>query len=390
MTLNANKIKYGLLLGVLGDTIGYGNGKTEFNNGNEFSIDNYGDKFEQLGAEYSNELVFNFIFDGGYHTHPKPDAIASDDSAMLIANIKALILWNSDDVEILMSFIRSEYLKLIGSKDALEKFEQRQGGGRTTINYLKKLQNGYDYKEYEYDTRAGGSGGSMRAMAFGTYLWKPEQRLLLIETVIETTTITHPNAIAYLGAIAVALFTSYAIQGLAPEQWHIQMMDVMESDVINEYIQETREKTFPHFLKDKKLFINKWKDYIEERFTEHNSYKKSMIMKYPSKRSAFYNKFSSKKKEMYPGAGGDDSAIIAYDCLVACEGSWDKVVNYSMLHVGDSDTTGTICAYLYGSYYCGESVEGANVYDIMVNNMTDYKDECIELSSTLHQILNRK
>ena len=63
------KITAAFLLGFMGDIIGFGNGITEFNNSNRFSHDNFGDKFEQAGADYSNELVFNFIHDGGFKTH---------------------------------------------------------------------------------------------------------------------------------------------------------------------------------------------------------------------------------------------------------------------------------------------------------------------------------
>ena len=95
-----------------------------------------------------------------------------------------------------------------------------------------------------------------------------------------------------------------------------------------------------------------------------------MIMKFPSQRSLYYNRYSSRKNDIYPGAGGDDSVIIAYDVLLGCGGSWEKVVTYSMLHVGDSDTTGTICGFLYGLYYGSDKVG-----DIMIDNIVDHIDE---------------
>ena len=381
-----DKIKYGILLAAIGDMIGFGNGVTEFNGGSDFTEDNYGDKYEQIGSSYSDELVFNFIHNGGVEIHPKENYVVSDDTLMLLANFNALNSWSgtgTDDISTLIPFIISSYLELIKTKDSLEKFETIRGGGRTTINYLKKLQNGYDYLGYEYDSRAGGSGGTMRSGAFGVWFHRPEHRLLLIEAAIESTCLTHPNAIAYLGSVTVALFASYAVQGIPIERWHNLMLEVLESRVIDDYVLRTREKSYPFYHSDKRLFISKWKDYVEDKFGENNSYKKTQIMKYPSKRSMYYNKFSSKKLCIYPGAGGDDSVIIAYDCLLNCESSWSNLVSTSMLHVGDSDTTGCIAGLLYGLYYGGTG----SVIDMMIQNMNDHKQECIEMIEKTYKTL---
>ena len=382
------KITAAFLLGFMGDIIGFGNGITEFNNSNRFSQDNFGEKFEQAGADYSNELVFNFIYEGGFKTHPKPSWTVSDDSIMLEANTKALIEWvkkdkQKTDIDLLINIIKNEYIELIKERLELEKFERVYKGGLTTINYLKKIKSGNDYKEFSYDDKAGGSGGSMRSAIIGVVFNKKSELLKLIEVAIESTCLTHPNAIAFLGSIMVALFASYAVAGIEPVRWCVDAIEVLESDIIDNYIKTKKESFETFYIRDKKIFINKWKDYIEDRFDEYDfTYKKSMVMKYPSQRTLFYNKFSARKKDIYPGAGGDDSVIIAYDCLVDSEGSWDKVVFNSMLHVGDSDTTGTICGFLYGLYYGIDSV-----YNIMLINMIDHKEEAHNLSKKILSIL---
>ena len=382
------KITAAFLLGFMGDIIGFGNGITEFNNSNRFSHDNFGDKFEQAGADYSNELVFNFIYEGGFKTHPKPSYTVSDDSIMLEANAKALIEWSKkdkekSDIDLLINIIKKEYIELIKERLELEKFEKIYKGGLTTINYLKKLKIGNDYKDFAYDDKAGGSGGSMRSAVIGVVFNKKSNLLKLIEVAIESTCLTHPNAIAFLGSIMVALFASYAVSGIEPVRWCVEAMEVLESDIIDNYIKTKKETYETFYMRDKKIFINKWKDYIEDRFDEYDfTYKKSMVMKYPAQRTLFYNKFSARKKDIYPGAGGDDSVIIAYDCLVDSDGSWDKIVYYSMLHVGDSDTTGTICGFLYGLYYGLDSV-----YNSMITNMIDHKEESYDISKKLLNIL---
>lgn len=380
------KILAGFLLGIIGDMIGFGNGINEFNDSNSFSFDNYGNKFIQDGAEYSNTLVFNFIADGGFASHPKPDWTVSDDSIMLFANSQAIIKWfnsRSDDMNQLINLIRLEYIDIIKDKAKLESFERVYHGGLTTIAYLKKLKNGDDYKTFIYDEKAGGSGGTMRSMIFGTVFYKPEDKLKLIESCIESTVLTHPNAIAYLGSVVVALFTSFAYQNINPSRWCFDMLEILDSEIIDNYIKTARESSFAFYARDKKIFINKWRDYVEENFDDYDyKYKKKISRKFPAERSKYYNQFSARKKDMYPGAGGDDSVIIAYDCLMDSDGSWDKIVFYSMLHVGDSDTTGIIAGYLYGSYY------GLNrVYNKMIDNIKDHKEDIYSISKDIYKLL---
>ena len=205
----------------------------------------------------------------------------------------------------------------------------------------------------------------------------------LIESVIESTLLTHPNAIAFLGAIVVALFASYAWQKIKIEKWPIEMLEVLESTVIDNYIKDKHESLLQFYNRDKQIFMNKWKDYLEDKFSEHDFiYKKSMMMKFPSQRTLYYNKFSARKRDIYPGAGSDDSTIIAFDCLMDSDGSWEKVVTYSMLHVGDSDTTGTICGFLYGIKYGSDST-----CELMINNIASHKDKAIILINDLKRIV---
>jgi len=53
----------------------------------------------------------------------------------------------------------------------------------------------------------------------------------------------------------------------------------------------------------------------------------------------------------WPGALGVDSVIIAYDSLLYSKDNWEQLCLSSMLHGGDSDSTGTIAAAWFGALY---------------------------------------
>jgi ADP-ribosylglycohydrolase len=43
--------------------------------------------------------------------------------------------------------------------------------------------------------------------------------------------------------------------------------------------------------------------------------------------------------------------IMAYDAVLDCDGKWEKLIVYAILHSGDSDTIGAVAGGLYGAVY---------------------------------------
>ena len=71
--------------------------------------------------------------------------------------------------------------------------------------------------------------------------------------------------------------------------------------------------------------------------------------------------------------------IMAYDALLDAKDSWEKLVYYSMLHVGDSDTVGAIAGGIFGAMYGFKNVP---------ENMLEYiekKEELIKLAEEIFE-----
>jgi len=86
------------------------------------------------------------------------------------------------------------------------------------------------WNEIPFDRASGGCGAAMRAMCIGLRFPHEEDRLLLASAAIESARITHNNSVAFMGSLAVALMTAYAIEGKRPiESWGMGSLNLRSS-----------------------------------------------------------------------------------------------------------------------------------------------------------------
>lgn len=331
--MKSNKIKACFLLHALGDTIGYKNGDWEFN---------YGKK--NISNMYTLEIVYEFIELGGITGIDLKGWRISDDTILHLAIARAFIN-DYNNLEGLLLNTKKEFIK---EHDEMKKKPTLRFPGLTTMASIKKLKDGAEILSLPYNTSAGGSGASMRAHCIGFVF--PNDVGSLLKYSIETSRLTHNSAIGYLGGFVSALFTSYAFTNIPIIEWPYKLIEILEGDSINNYIRKTRD--FHDYEKDRDTFIGKWKRYINDKFDGNKRpiYRKSS--RNLALRSAYYyESFTYRGTGQEIGTGGDSSVIVAYDCLFDSGDNWEKLVFYSMLHLGDSDTTGCIAGGWYGALY---------------------------------------
>lgn len=348
MSLNKKKFKACMVLAGLGDVIGYNNGIYEFNNSNEFTINTIGHNFVEEGSNYTNFIIFDFISKCGFYNCPLPDMTISDDTILHLSVAKALI---DSDENNLFTNIEKNMIKEINTPEKITIMVNKYGIGNVTLDSLKKIINGSHWSKLPYIEHGGGTGGCMRSMCIGLVYSNIEQREKLIKIALLSTRITHNNTIAWLGSITCAFLISLAINNIEPNKWIFELISLLDSNIIDDIVKENIHEDYYYYMKDKKIFVDKWKKYQQIRFDKYKL-RENKLMIFPNYRSKFYHDtFSYDKNRIYPGAGGDDSVIIAYDALLDAKDNWEKLVIYSMLHVGDSDTTGSIAAAFYGATY---------------------------------------
>lgn len=349
------KFKACIILHALGDTIGFKNGDWEFNYD------------QQVDPEYSNDILYEFISLGGIIGINLEDWIISDDTIMHIETCKGL-LEETDNINKFGDILSKKYINCLKNMD-------RRYPGTRTVKSLELIKSGIEWFKILYDPMAGGSGGSMRTSAIGLAFYQENNIDKLIAYSIEASRITHNSVIGYMGGLVSALFTSYAIRNIKINKWPFMLIKLIESNKIDNYLKKTRG--YDNYLKDKNQFLGFWKKYIELRF-KGNYINDDISMRIPQIRTEFFMEHFSLNPNIGPGFLGHDSVLVAYDAIALSKNNWETLVVYSMLHMGDSDSTGCIAASWYGALYGFEKVPNNNL------KYLEYKQELEKLGNSMY------
>ena len=361
-----------MIMHAVGDTVGFKNGDWEFKSG---------------GEEKTLEKLYEFIDLGGVNNISLKEWKVSDDTIMHIQTAAGL-LENYTNINTLGNILKKNFI------DALNQFEKEglesRYPGNSTLSALKKFRDGLEWDRIPYNIETGGSGASMRSLCIGLAFYGKENRHKLIQISIESGRMTNNSAVGYLGALASALFTALAIEKVKINDWPFILLDLFKSGIISKYI-HSAGRDIDDFERDHHIFVEKWHRYVEGKFDDNKNPIKRRVDKNLIYRSRYYadtfgyetktkiGKRTETVKYRFIGSGGDDSVIIAYDCLLDSGNDWEKLVIYAMLHMGDTDTTGAIAAGFYGVLYGTENVPNNFLEHL------EYKKELTDIGKKLYK-----
>lgn len=321
-----------MVLGGAGDALGYKNGEWENC---------------QSAAVIHKELKAH----GGLKNIvvKKPQWIVSDDTVMHLATAEALTKHgHCQDKSNLYILLAYEYKYCMADM-------RGRSPGSTCINMCKQLNPPHSFR-IAFDMAGGGCGAAMRSMCIGLRYPKPSDIDNLLAVSIESGRMTHHHPTGYLGSLASALLTSYAIQGRPPHTWGNGLLKTLEK--AKSYIKSTDDYVSEN-IKAWGYFESKWQDYLRQRNILDGISQPQFPLDFedPRKRDQFYSLMSYQN---YGGSSGHDAPMIAYDGILACNGDWERLCDIAMFHGGDSDSTGIIAGCLFGAMYGFNSVPRCN------------------------------
>ena len=319
----------------LGDTIGYYNGKWEFNY-----------NMEKVGPESVNDFIYEFISLGGINDISINNWMATDDTILYFATLRVLLRHKrsrSNSIDDYGTMLREEYIKVMP-------LMENRDPGTTTMNALN-IQKNIKWNKLPYNSNDISAGSAMRSGCIGMLYPGSFNRQTLIWLAVETSRITHNSATAILGSITAALFTAYALEKTPVSSWPHKLLKFLRSDKIDEYMKSSRPQEYKLYVRDKVLFIGQWDTYVNKRFSGSTVRTDLKFMKNPVLRYKYLAENFSKANPTFPGSLADDCVIMAYDALLESGDTLEKLIVYAILHPGDSDTVGSVAMSWFGAIY---------------------------------------
>jgi len=388
MITKKEKIDASIILLSYLDTIGFYNGKWEFNYGN--NVDNVN---QALMANFT--IVMEYMALGGFNYLSIKNWKASDDTILTIAVTKALIDGGDE-----LSFI-NRYIEIYEELNNMDRF----AGNQTlkSINFLKKItQKKYDsyVDKISFSNLMGGNGAAIRTGPIGIFYADNIDKLISVS--IMASRLTHNIPLGYLGGLVTSLFASYAYLNISPLLWINNLLELYESNKIQDYIHTTNiNNEHDNEIID---YFTIWYNYKEKRFDDLINFRNKSNFIFAKDRYNSLIEFTPKdyfktntlERWYLVGGSGIDSVIYAYDALLMSiipnkffqiennnlVFNPESLIFFSALHVGDSDSTGAIAGFWYGA------LNGFTGFDINKIKDLEFYNELIKIANSVNNLIN--
>ncbi|MDP1880743.1 MAG: ADP-ribosylglycohydrolase family protein [Parachlamydiaceae bacterium] len=445
-TTPANKIKeldqitksvFGCIaLGAVGDTLGFGSGH---------SNSRYITPWELCGDTALIQNVINKNFQGNYRNICFKDDqgnqkwVISDDTILhfMQAQVAASDFNANQPIDKFIQEIAKKHVQTLHYQLNHQQNERFFGfSTQRTWNQFK--DDPVNWKHFiNYNSEATGCAGTMRGMVFGLIYPGENNQDQLVKLAVNAAFLTNPSLVSALGTLASASFTSFALADIAISDWIPQLM--INFQRAYEYLNALKDnENLPKAYKDLIVqCLNEeewehayecWNYFYEEALKNEPIPSRENLPKSFIERDCLHKKIEefANKKPSYPNAltngdRADTSIFLAFHGLLAGirllldqstdqiidsqskpsnlralfskltnekkEAIVDEIVQFTVIHGGDCDSTGGIALSLYGSIFGIEGVEEKHVFQTEIAQHV--YDIAVKIGSITKQALSR-
>ena len=310
-------------------------------------------------GDFTNHLVFKFIRAGQLLYFEKykdsPKYYLSSNSMCLLSILEGLINYNNLSLDEIIINIRTSLINNY-KNDTLK---HKRNYNKYFIKYFINSSNINKYNTNSDSTIA------TRSVIFGLF-FDDIDKLLYIT--INSGKLTNNNCISILSGVSSALFSYFAKKNINKSKWIFKLLDILKSKKFENIILKNN-KYIKEYKIDIDIFIYKLEKYISWRFDKNKKFINKEEMIYPNIRiTEYFNRCSNNKNIFFPGSEGDDCILIVYDCLLTSL-NYESLVIYSIMHMGDSNSIGTIASILFYIIQKTNNIEYNYLPDILNDNI---------------------
>jgi ADP-ribosylglycohydrolase len=331
-----------LILGVIGDILGFNDGLTKTNRP-RFTKKKFGDKYIQEGKWMANENHFEFIYNGGVNKDITND-LYSINTLMMMATLKGIIN-NKEDIKKGCSEEYCRVYKKIGQK-------KLRDGYFINNDYLNSLESLNKNENIQNNNIYNDSMVLSRIVPIAGLYWKKKDRKKMIEEIINNISLTHKNNTVYLSAITLGLFVSFSKNNIIFTDWSIKNKEFLLSKEFDIILKELKLYS-TEFVLDKEDYISMWENMWTRRMEGKRIDSINELYPYHRANNLFltFNEYNA--DEFIYGLKADQAIIIAYESLLLSSfhnspGNWEKMLFYGMVGISDNSVMGTLCGIVYG------------------------------------------
>ncbi|KAF3702357.1 [Protein ADP-ribosylarginine] hydrolase [Channa argus] len=343
--------KAAMLLSGAGDALGYRNQLWEYNQ----SGPAIHQELKELGGLKNIKVEL-------------PEWPVSDDTVLHLATAEGLATGKTG--EELLHDVAARYVE--GMKD----MDGRKPGPSSILG-VSQLRPGEEggYR-VAYNPEGTGCGAAMRSMCIGLRYPKPEQLSSLVSVAVETGRMTHPHPTGFLGGVASALFTAYAVQRRPITSWGLGL--ITEACPLAKSFVKDRGYALEETERDWNFFCEKWQWYLDLRGISNGVGPVVWSVPYgPAERDEVYKSFSLSG---WAGRSGHDAPMIALDALLGAGSDWEELMSRAAFHGGDSDSTAVIACCCWGVLYGIQGVPEGNYSNL------EYRDRLEHSAKKLYAL----
>ena len=351
-------IYHSIYYSIIGDIIGFDNYKLITESRNISNNNQVG----RLSNQTINSII-EFISNGGYTGTKIKKKIYSNNIIFLLSVFDSIKNTLGMDPEEVNNVIIKNIVKYYEN----DQKKNSRGYQNRLMKLLNRLiENNLKWKYSSYSNKFLSYEPSVRCIPIGYFYQGKKNFKNLMKISINSSRITHNNAISYLAGFTSAYFCTLAIENQHPITWIQKLIKLFRDGTINSFLKTiiTDKDEFNLHAKDKEQFLFYLLSYQNFRFnykddswnfliSNDKSNGNHKVFKYLDIRNKMFHEMFNKKIPNYfnPGFFGIDSVLIAYDSLLECNGNFEKLLYNSMLHSGLSQTTGCIAGAFFGAYY---------------------------------------